>query len=166
MGVTDNQLHTIASLHLYGGLTIGQLAEKYGLTYGGMQHRLNSPKMKAIMAEIEAEIDIRSAVAKTYVQLQFPQYVGEISDIALDKDHKEQLKAAQYLTDKVWPTAQEVKVSTQLEGEALDQLNETFKLINEKMKGLPSDEDIENSPHLLEGEDAVPKPTQLDGGNE
>ena len=150
--------------YTYVGLnkSIRDLATQQGVTYTTMYQRLKTPEMQDVIADIGRQIEMRREDGLLFMQLNFPDYLLEKHKLAMTPGPQQNIALDWFLNRQV-PIKEEVqKVEHQLTGEVAEQFARAMESVSGVLDQLPAKGSIHNDPHLLSGDDAMPRPNSLD----
>jgi hypothetical protein len=160
---TSQQDKAIAIRHV-SGAKVAELADAYGYTYQGMLNKLKSSAMQPLLEAAHSELQQNLVLGHNMLLSNFPDYISLLDRIARDNEHKKQVDTLFKLVDKILPNVQRHEVNGgvrhELAAPQLEEFNHNMGRMLDVWEG-HSKPDIRNSPHLLEGEAAVPRPIDI-----
>jgi len=149
--------------HVKLGKSIREIADSCNMSYSGVWNRLHSDQAAPIIKDVEDEVLAMAADAQLFIRVNYGDYIREMDTMARGTG-REKFKANAYLLDRLMPVVQQVahQVKHELSGEAVEQFTATMETMDKVLKSLPKPGAIENDPHLLQGDAALPRPGAVD----
>lgn len=155
------------------GSSVAQLAARFGYSYNGMYTLTKRAEFVARRDYFQKRLEDERFTAQRKLLLHLPEMMDAHLAIAVPKDDsgnlilaqsltKQSMQAREYLIDKVLPTTTRTEqVSQQVNApetiEVLTELRTVLRRINDERSGRTT-LDIEASPHVYEGVEALPSP--------
>lgn len=163
-GLRDMRLEAIA-LAAAAGEKCADLARKYDYTYSGMQALLKRPDMQDRIKVAHTQIQESVVIAQTRLALSLPDLVERELKVALPVSMDESVtpvsqKARHFLIERVMP------VTSRIEQTTVHEVNGALASVATEVRDLlvglnnaaaTRRRNILDSPHVLEGEKAIPK---------
>ncbi len=155
--MASNEVKDAIAREIAFGIAPSRVAAAHDYTPAGLRNLLKTPEMQQRIDIWKEHYRVQNDRLISKLMLSAEEAVHTLSTIARDPNHKDALKAATWILDKLQPPKQtsESTVNVNLSAELVTEFRQSF----ERLRRLNAEfTPIEDDPHLLEGEAALVKP--------